>query len=524
MAKRMHVLATLSALLGAPAAAQVGTVDSEVKISETAGGFGGVLDSVDQFGLTITTLGDLDGDGVTDLAVGANRDDDGGTDQGAVWILFLEADGTVKSEQKISELFGSFAGPLDAGDFFGQSVAFLGDLDGNGTRELAVGAVLDDDGGTDQGAVWILSLAADGTVAASHKISETAGGFTGVLDPFDEFGIAVESLPDLDGDGIRELAVGARKDDDGGTDQGALWILFLDAAGLVKSQTKISETSGGFTGVLDSIDFFGTSVTSLGDLNGDGNLDLAVGADFDDDGGVDHGSVWILFLDTDETVLSEQKISATAGGFGGALDNDRFGRSVSSRGDIDGDGIRDLAVGAFEDDDGGTGQGALWILFLNADGTVKSEQKISELFGGFGGVLDTGDQFGQPPFFIGDFDGDGIDELAVGAPADDDGGSNQGAVWILFLEGDLGPPTISCPPVVTAIDPFKGPTGEVVFFSVPATDDSDPAPSVVCVPPSGSLFPPGTTIVTCTATDAAGNQATCQFPVVVVPMLRPGQL
>ena len=387
MAKRMHVLATLSALLGAPAAAQVGTVDSEVKISETAGGFGGVLDSVDQFGLTITTLGDLDGDGVTDLAVGANRDDDGGTDQGAVWILFLEADGTVKSEQKISELFGSFAGPLDAGDFFGQSVAFLGDLDGNGTRELAVGAVLDDDGGTDQGAVWILSLAADGTVAASHKISETAGGFTGVLDPFDEFGIAVESLPDLDGDGIRELAVGARKDDDGGT-----------------------------------------------------------------------------------------------------------------------------------------AQGALWILFLNADGTVKSEQKISELFGGFGGVLDTGDQFGQPPFFIGDFDGDGIDELAVGAPADDDGGSNQGAVWILFLEGDLGPPTISCPPVVTAIDPFKGPTGEVVFFSVPATDDSDPAPSVVCVPPSGSLFPPGTTIVTCTATDAAGNQATCQFPVVVVPMLRPGQL
>jgi hypothetical protein len=62
--------------------------------------------------------------------------------------------------------------------------------------------------------------------------------------------------------------------------------------------------------------------------------------------------------------------------------------------------------------------------------------------------------------------------------------------------------------------------GEVVTFSVTATDDLDPAPVVVCVPPSGSYFSRGTTIVHCTATDASGNQSTCQFPVSVHPKAR----
>jgi len=78
---------------------------------------------------------------------------------------------------------------------------------------------------------------------------------------------------------------------------------------------------------------------------------------------------------------------------------------------------------------------------------------------------------------------------------------------------DTTPPVLATPPVVFARD--RGAPGEIVTFSVSATDCQDPAPGVTCVPPSGSFFPRGTTLVTCTATDASGNQASCQFPVVV---------
>jgi len=74
---------------------------------------------------------------------------------------------------------------------------------------------------------------------------------------------------------------------------------------------------------------------------------------------------------------------------------------------------------------------------------------------------------------------------------------------------------------VVALDPKDGTPGEFVSFSVTARDDRDPAPSVVCVPPSGSFFPRGTTMVTCTATDSSGNRTSCAFPVVVLPGARP---
>ncbi len=415
------------------ATAQFGTVKSEQKISETEGGFGGDLDSLDFFGSSVASIGDLDGDGVPDLAIGASGDDDGAFGQGAVWLLFLNSDGTVKSERKISETSGGFGGVLDQADIFGRSVAPTGDLDGDGHPDLAVGAPFDDDGGLDQGAVWILFLNPDGTVKDEQKISDTAGGFGGRLGQ-DSFGISVGSLGDLDADGNTDIAVGAYLDNDGGFHQGALWILFLNADGTVSAEQKISETTGGFGGVLDEGDLFGSSVSSLGDLDGDGINELAVGAVWD--GVPAKGAIWILFMNIDGTVRAEQKISETTGGFGGVLDgNDDFGGSVGFVRDIDGDGNGDLAAGAGGDDDGAFDQGAVWMLFLNADGTVKSEQKISETTGGFGGLLDPFDRFGTVAP-VGDLDGDGITELAVGAIGDDDGGDGgEGAVWILFLTG-----------------------------------------------------------------------------------------
>ena len=493
------------------------TVNMDPKVSEAVGGFGGVLDPLDSFGDSATPFDDFNGDGILDVLVGAPGDDDGGTDQGTVWILFLSSDGTVSAQQKISETQGGFGGVLDPNDRFGSSVA-ASDISGDGVMDLVVGAPGDDDGGTGQGAVWVLFLDSDGTVASEQKISETQGGFGGLLDPQCAFGSSV-AVGDIDEDGTSDLVVGAPSD--GGTDLGAVWVLFMNSDGTVASEQRISEAQGGFGGLLGSADLFGCSVAAAGDLDGDGIRDLAVGACGDSGGGVDQGAVWILFLNSDGTVASEQKISETQGGFGGVLDpGDALGGSVAALGDLDGNGIGELAVGASSDDDGGIGQGALWILFLNADGTVASEQKISETQGGFGGVLDPGDAFGGSIAALGDLDGDGIGELAVGASSDDDGGNGQGAIWILFLTDDTTAPTISFPPLVSVIDPKRGAPGETVFFSVTANDERDPAPSVVCVPPSGSFFPPGITLVTCTATDASGNQSVCTLAVEVVRQVR----
>jgi len=85
---------------------------------------------------------------------------------------------------------------------------------------------------------------------------------------------------------------------------------------------------------------------------------------------------------------------------------------------------------------------------------------------------------------------------------------------------DTRPPSLSCPPFVLLLDSKGGTPGEFAFFNVTANDDRDQAPLVVCMPPSGSFFPRGTTIVTCIATDASGNQATCMFPMVVQPSIR----
>jgi hypothetical protein len=276
--------------------AQLGTVKNYQKISATEGDFNGALDDGDIFGSSLTALGDLDGDGVSDVAVGASGDDDGGSSRGAVWVLFLKEDDTVKDYQKISEFQGNFNGTLDDLDQFGSSLTALGDLDGDGVTDLAVGAENDEGGGESRGAVWVLFLKEDGTVKSHQKISDTQGNFNGILDDSDFFGSSVTALGDLDGDGVPDMAVGASWDDDSGENRGAVWVLVLKEDGTVKNYQKISDTQGNFNGTLDDSDFFGSSVTALGDLDGDGVPDMAVGATYDDDGGQNRGAAWVLFL------------------------------------------------------------------------------------------------------------------------------------------------------------------------------------------------------------------------------------
>jgi hypothetical protein len=413
-----------------------GTADS-ARNQKIAGGIGGgpALVNGDMFGAAVAALGDFDGDGIEDIAVGAPSQFGSGS-SGAVHIQFMNASGTVKSSQRIASGVGG--GPaLAAGDYFGHSVASMGDLDSDGIIDLAVGADKDDTGGYNRGAVHVLFMNADGTVQSSQKIAHNFAGGPALAN-LDRFGSSAASLGDLDGDGITDLAVGASGDDTGGNYRGAVHVLFMNADGTVKGTQKIASGMASAP-LLANGDEFGINLASLGDMDGDGITELAVGAFRDDTGGIGRGAVHVLFMNADGTVKHSTKIASGIGGAPVLGDGDYFGRSVASLGDLDGDGVTDLAVGAYRDETGGASRGAVHVLFMNANGTVKRAEKIAHLTGG-GPVLANDNRFGSGVAAIGDLDGDGVIELAVGAETDGTGGNARGAVHVLFLQpGNTAP-------------------------------------------------------------------------------------
>ena len=257
---------------------------------------------------------------------------------------------------------------------------------------------------------------------------------------------------------------------------GAMFILFLTSDGVVKSGQKISNSYGNLPVTLGQHDQFGSSLSAIGDMDSDGVTDLMVGATDDDDGYTYAGGVFVLFLTSDGLVKSTQKISALYGNFPYTLGSaDVFGSSASAIGDADGDGVPDAVVGAFGDDDGGTKAGAVYVTFLTSDGLIKSAQKISNSYGNLPYALSGYVYLGESVSAIGDVNGDGVTDLAVGAYGDDDGstttGLSVGAVYVLFLDG-YGAPT----PAPTA-QPTPLPTPEPSSL---ATAQPTPLPTRLC--------------------------------------------
>ena len=299
------------------------------------------------------------------------------------------------------------------------------------TRRTDVVATGEGVGNIDAGLIF-----APGTVKPFRKISSTEGNFEGQLENCDVFGSAVASLGDLDGDGIGDIAVGAEHNisvadcTEGLPGSGGVWILFLNHDGTVKDSTKIDSSIESLLGLLDDGDNFGRSVTNLGDLDRDGNVDIAVGAPLDDDSGIDKGAVWILFLNPDGTVKAHQKIVIDLSSeFGGLFNNNQFGGAVSNIGDLDDDGTIDIAV---EVAGASLLRGGIGILFLNANGTVKA---ISDSLISVQGHL----RYSMTP--LGDLNGDGIEDIAVGA---------TGGFDLVVVEGDIAT-FVEKPPVVNII-------------------------------------------------------------------------
>ena len=325
----------------------------------------------DIFGRSVSGA-DINGDGNADLIVGAPRDDNNGAESGSARV-FSGASGAI---------IYSFDGD-SAGYSFGRS-ACGADFNGDGTIDLIVGAPSDDTNGENNGSVRVFS-GTDGS-ALFNFFGDSAG---------DIFGRSVSDAGDVNGDGIPDRIEGAPLSDNNGTDSGNARVV-SGADGSI-----IYDFEGDSAG-----DLFGGSVSSAGDVNGDGVGDLIVGAPFDDNNGTDSGSARV-FSGADGGVLFN---------FAGASAGDEFGLSVDGAGDVNGDGFDDLVVGAPSAASNGAESGSAWV-FSGADGSVIF------VFAGDS----AGDQFGISVTGVGDANGDGIADLIVGAPRDDNNGTDSGS-------------------------------------------------------------------------------------------------
>ena len=460
----------------------IGEVTSFQTIGNDLGGLAaGTLNSDDRFGGAAAGIGDLDGDGVPDALVGASGKD-------AVYVLFMNADGTVRSQQEISDGVGGLpTGTLGSNDAFGSSAVGLGDLDDDGVPDVLVGAATAFGTGIFfVGAAYVLFLNNDGTVKAFERITDNEGGFPDdTLKSFGGFGGAAANLGDVDGDGVTDVLVGASEANDF---TGEAFVLLLNTDGTVKAQQRIADGEGGLpAGTLGAFAQFGEGAAGAGDVDGDGVPDVLVGSpEYADDSPNATGTVYVLLLNADGTVRDLQEIADGVGGVpaGTIGSGSGFGSAITALGDVDGDGVADVLVGADDEDEEtvSTDAGAVYVHFLNDDGTVKAVQRISEDDGGLpSGTLQSFDEFGAAVATLGDLDGDGGADVLVGAPgASYSSFSDAGVAYALFLS-----PTATASVTGPGLIPF-GASGVSIDFAAGTSGSGTVEVTRFADPPTGT--------------------------------------
>jgi len=410
-------------------------------------------------GYQIEAIGDLDNDGVVDMAtimfgfdgfagdtVGDTGGDPNGEDDfGSILILFMNADGSVKGTNNIvmdataAGLNGCITGDAYPGtnrDFGSiEQLAFVGDLDGDGEPTIALGANSNDhDTGSgivaDSGAVYMLELNSDGTVDNCVLITEDSGGFAPADGVYEQDGAAYFGWPviatDLNGDGVNELLVGAGSEDGNYTD---LWPLFLTSTGTVSSHPAVPVS--GLTIGVDSGEYISEGASISG-------TKIVVSNENDGDGG---GSVFIVNLNAAGAFVSSTEIAGSS--IAGIANDERFGSGITPLGDMDNDGVDDILVGNEAGDDTNALSGEVHILYLEADDTLKESQKISNE------SEDT--RVSVTPFAASDLFGHGMAlwqnneasvVIAISATQDDTGSeTNSGAIHLLYVERAFTPST-----------------------------------------------------------------------------------
>jgi len=356
-----------------------------------------------EFGATMAFVGDVNGDGVPDLLVGAPKQDVGGnTDQGQVYLL--------------SGATGALILTLDnpspqAGAKFGVIVASAGDIDGDGENDLLIGAPEQDVGpcqigdtsGCSVGQAFVFSSVTGDLLLTLNHPTPNNSSF---------FGSAVASIGDISGDLVPDLIVGSPGNGLGVFRPSQVFV-FSGADGsllLTINDPHPSEVESevGFT--------FGSVVVSIGDVNGDGKPDILVGdAQQDVGGNVDQGQVHVFSGADGALIRTIDHPQPQAGAF--------FGASAAVVGNINGDGIGDILVGAPRHDVGlNPDQGRAYVLSGATGATLLTlDDPTPQLSANFGFAVAG----------MGNFNGDAVPELLIGAPGQTAGGnSGQGQAFI----------------------------------------------------------------------------------------------
>jgi len=347
-------------------------------------------------GIRVAGAGDVNGDGYADVIVGADRYDNGQSDEGVAFVYHGSASGTQTTAVTMLEL-------NQANARLGNSVAGAGDVNGDGYTDVIVGAYSYDNGEADEGAAFVYHGSASGiqTTATTTLESNQANAVMGT----------VAGAGDVNGDGYADVIVGASGWDNGqGGSEGAAFV-YHGSAGGIGTTAAIMLVGNQLGGNL------GSSVAGAGDVNGDGYADVMVGATRYDNGQSDEGVVFVYHGSaggieaTAATMLEKNQASAN------------LGSGVAGAGDINGDGYADIIVGAYSYDNGESNEGAAFVYLGGAQGlNTTPAQTLDE--------NQAGAQIGFSVADAGDVNGDGYADVIVGANKYDDGENNEGAVFI----------------------------------------------------------------------------------------------
>jgi hypothetical protein len=348
------------------------------------------------FGWSAASAGDVNGDGFSDVIVGALLFDNGETDEGRVFVYHGSATGLSTTPSWTAE-------SNQAGAQFGNSVASAGDVNGDGFSDVIVGAPEFDSPEANEGRVFVYHGSATGlsTTPSWTAESNQAGA---------RFGWSVSSAGDVNGDGFSDVIVGAHRFDNPELDEGRVFVYHGSATGLSTTPSWTAESN-------QALAQFGNSVASAGDVNGDGFSDVIVGARFFDNGETDegrafvyHGSATGLSTSANWTAESNQ---ASA----------QFGYSVSWAGDVNGDGFSDVIVGALGFSNGEANEGRVFVYHGSATGLSTSANWTAE-------SNQASAQFGYSVSWAGDVNGDGFSDVIVGAPSFDSPEANEGRAFV----------------------------------------------------------------------------------------------